>query len=173
LPNHRVLVARGFKIIGLATALLSSLTAITIGIAACKVAPSASQPSSEYLSVTHYGLVALLANAATGGGEILSVLNDIAAAIVGLIAMLALIFALLGVLLFVIGRGLRDAARWARYMAGAVMMAALLTSLSLLSVLEGAVRLAAAVVPFVCVYVLWVLKARYSDGSGSFAASQR
>ena len=54
-------------------------------------------------------------------------------------------------------------------MAAAVMGIALLTSLSLLSGLEGTDRLAA--VAFVSVYVLWVLQARYSDGSGRAAAA--
>jgi hypothetical protein len=167
------MVARGFKIFGVATALLSSSTAMTIGVAACKIAPSASHSRPEYLSVTRYGLVGLLANAATGGGEIVSVLNGIATAILELIAILALIAALFGALLYVIGRGLRDSARWARFVAGALMVVALLTSLSVLSDLEGVVRLAAAVVPFVSVYVLWVLTARYSDGRRCVAAGQR
>ncbi|AOH85138.1 hypothetical protein AWL63_15410 [Sphingomonas panacis] len=107
MPNHRVIVATGFRIIGLATALLSSALAITVGIAACIVAPSATQPRPDYLSVTQYGLIGLIANAASGAGEIMSLLNGMAAAIFGLIAVLALIAASFGVLLYAVGRGLR------------------------------------------------------------------
>jgi Zn-dependent protease with chaperone function len=163
LPNHRVIVATGFRIIGLATALPSSLMAITMGIAACKAAPAVAQQRPDYLSVTQYGLVGLLANAASGAGEVLSLLNGLAAAILGLIAVLALIAALCGVLLYVVGRGLRVSAPWARFMAAVIMVVVLLSSPPALCVLEGAARLSGFVAPILSIYVLWVLKARYAD----------
>lgn len=163
LPNHRAIVATGFKILGLATALPSSLMAITMGIAACTATPFAAQQRPDYLSVTHYGLVGLLANAATGANEILSLLNGLAAVILGLLAVLALISALSGVLLYVVGRGMRRSAQWARSMAAAITVVMLLIGLAALWVLQDAARLAAAVSLILSIYVLWVLTARYAE----------
>ena len=163
LPNHRVIVATGFRVIGLAAALASSLLAITMGIAACMAAPSANQHRPDYLSVTQYGLVGLLANAASGAGEIMSLFNGVAVAIFGLIAVLALIAASFGVLLYAVGRGLRASAPSTRFIAAAIMVVMLLNSLPALYLLQGGARLAGAVAPILSLYVLWVLSARYAE----------
>jgi len=163
LPNHRVIVATGLRIVGLATALSSSLLAITMSIAACMAAPSATQQRPDYLNVTQYGLIGLLANAASGAGEIMSLLNGMAAAFFGLIAVLALIATSFGALLYAVGRGLRASAPWARFMATAIMVVMLLNSVPALYVLQGTARLAGAVALILSIYVLWVLKAKYAD----------
>ena len=73
--------------------------------------PSGVLQKSDYLSVTHYGLVGLLANAGTSANQILSLLNSLAAAVLGLLAVLALIAAHSGVLLYIIGRGMGTSAQ--------------------------------------------------------------
>ena len=163
MPNHRVIVARGFRIVGLVTAIPSSLMAIAMGVAAFMATPSAAQQRPDYLSVTQYGLVGLLSNAMTGAGEVLSLLNGLAAVILVLVAVLALIAALFGVLLYVVGRGLHASARWARFVAAAMMLVVLLNSVPALSVLRGVAWLVAVIAPVAAIYVLWVLKARYAD----------
>lgn len=163
MTNHRAIVATGFRIFGLVTALPSSLMAITMGIAACIAPPSGVQQKSDYLSVTHYGLVGLVANAGTGANQILSLLNSLAAAILGLLAVLALIAALSGVLLYTVGRGMGTSARWARYMAAIITVAVLLNGLAGLGVMQDAPRLVDAVSVILSIYVLWVLTAKYAD----------
>ena len=136
--------------------------AITMGIAACMAAQSDAQERSDYLSVTHYGLVGLLANAGIGANKILSLLNDLAAAILGLLAVLALIIALCGVLLYTVGRGMRTSAQWARYLAAAIAVAVLLNGIAGLWVMRAAASPAYAVSVFLSLYVLWVITARYA-----------
>lgn len=137
--------------------------AIAMGIAAFMAAPSDVEHGSDYLSVTHYGLVGLLANAATGANEILSFLNDLAAAMLWLFAVLAAIAALSGALLYIVGRGMRASAQWARFMAGAIAAIVLLNGLAGLWAMQDAARLAYAASTVLSIYVLWVLTARYAD----------
>lgn len=137
--------------------------AIAMGIAAFIAAPSDVQQGSDYLSVTHYGLVGLLANAATGANEILSFLNDLAAAMLWLFAVLAAIAALSGALLYIVGRGMRTSAQWARFMAGAIATIVLLNGLAGLWAMQEAAGLAYGASTVLSVYVLWVLTARYAD----------
>lgn len=162
LPNHRAIVATGFSVFGLVTALSSSLMAITMGIAARMAAQSHVQERSDYLSMTHYGLVGLLANAGTGANRILLLLNSLAATILSLLAVLALIAALCGVLLYTIGRGMRTSAQWAGYMAAAITVVVLLNGITGLWVLQDAVRLVGAISVIISVYVVWVITVRYA-----------
>ncbi|WP_162986853.1 hypothetical protein [Sphingomonas paeninsulae] len=147
----------------MATALPSSVMAITMGIIVCTAPPSDVQQTPDYISVTHYGLVGLLANAATGANKILSLLNGLAVAIMGLLAIVALIAALLGVFFYIVGRGLRMSAQWARYIAASIGVVVLLNGLAALWFVQNAAHLADAVSMILSIYVLWVLAAKYTD----------
>lgn len=162
MPEHRVLIARAFQIVGLGTALPSAVMALTMGVAAFMVATPPAARKPDYISVTTYGLVGLLTNAMSGAGEVLSFLNGLAVWAFGLIAALALVAALFGGLLFRVGQGLDGSALWARLLAGAMMVALSLVSLPAFFVFRGAGRLACLAALAVSIYGLWVLSVRYS-----------
>jgi hypothetical protein len=161
--THRRIVMRGFQISGWLLGVPAILMALVMGIGAFVIgsAPTARPP--EYLSVATYGIVGLISNAATGLGGVLSFLNGFVAGILGLFAVLALATALFAVLLGLIGRGLSRSARWARPMAGAVLIILSLNSLLALTVLKGEAWFADGVVLVALLYGLWVLVWRFED----------
>jgi len=160
LPDHRLIVARGFRIAGLVIGVPSSLAAIGLGGGAF-VAGSGSGHKPEHLDISTYGIVGLISNAANGVGGVLSFLNGVAAWVFGLIAVLAIAAALFAGLLYLVGRGLNASAPWARLVAG--LMTGMLTfhSLVALALLRGGARLVDAVLLAALIYVMWVLVRRF------------
>ena len=74
MPDHRLIVARGFGIAGWVIGVPSTLAAIALGAGALVVGARPAGPPPEPLSVTTYGLAGLLSNAANGVGGVLSFL---------------------------------------------------------------------------------------------------
>jgi len=163
LPDHRLIVARGFQIAGWVLGAPSVLIALGSGIAAVVLGggPAGSKP--HYLSVSTYGIAGLLSNAATGVGGALSVLNGLAGWVLGLLAVLALLATLFAGLLYLVGRGLKVSAAWARFVGGAMMGVMSLNSLLALAVLRGGARLADAALLALFAYGLWVIGWRFED----------
>ncbi len=161
MPDHRLIVARGFRVAGWVIGVPSALAAIALGVGAVGLG-GRPPPSSQMLSVGDYGLVGLLSNAATGAAGVLSFLGGVAAWVMGLLAVVAMLAALFAGLLYVVGRGLRASAGWARVLA--IALSALLTvnSLVALMLLQGAARLGDMVVLAALGYVLWALGWRFN-----------
>jgi hypothetical protein len=162
LADHRLIVARGFRIAGLVIGAPSLLTAIALGAGAF-LAGSGSGHRPQHLDVSTYGLVGILSNAADGVGGVLSFLNGLAAWAFGLLAVLALLTALLAGVLYLVGRGLKASRPWARGLGIAMM--ALLTFHSLVgfALMRGGPRLLDGLVLAAAVYALWVLGWRFRD----------
>jgi hypothetical protein len=164
MPDHRLIVARGFGIAGWALGIPSALAAIGLGVGAV-VMGARPAPPSEALSVGDYGLVGLLSNAAIGLAGVLSFLGGIAAWLMGLLAVAALATALFAGLLYLIGRGLRVSAPWARVLA--IVLSALLAvnALLVLTVAQGAARLADSLLLAGLAYALWALGWRFKPSN--------
>jgi hypothetical protein len=160
LPDHRLIVAYGFRIAGWAVGGPSALAAIALGAGALVVGARPADHAAS-LSVTTYGLAGLLSNAANGVGGVLSFLGGIAAWLLGLLAVAALLAALFGALLYVLGRGLRASAGWARILAIALTAAAMPIGLLALAVLEGGTRLVDVTILAALAYALWALGWRF------------
>jgi len=163
LPDHRLIVARGFRIAGLGLGAPSLLAAIGFGIGAVMAGALPPDPKPEYLDVQTYGLVGLLSNAATGVGGVLSFLNALAGWVFGLLAVLALAAALFCGLLYLVGRGLGASAAWARFVAVAITTLLSLNGLLAFALLRGPARLADAALLAAFAYVLWALVWRFRD----------
>ena len=160
MPDHRLIVARGFRIAGLVIGVPSSLAAIGLGGGAF-VAGSGSGHKPEHLDISTYGIVGLISNAANGVGGVLSFLNGVAAWVFGLIAVLAIAAALFAGLLYLVGRGLNASAPWARLVAGLTTGMLTFHSLVALALLRGGARLVDAVLLAALIYVMWVLVRRF------------
>jgi hypothetical protein len=93
----------------------------------------------------------------------LSVLDGVARWMLGLLAILALIAALFAGLLYLIGRGLKASATWARVLAGLVSAVALLKGAGALAYLPRGSAIADGVAMAGFVYVLWVLVWKFAD----------
>ena len=162
MPDHRLIVARGFRIAGVAIGAPSLLAALGLGVGAF-LAGSGSGHKPEYLDISTYGLVGLLSNAANGVGGILSFLNGIAAWAMGLLAVLAIAVAIFAGLLYLVGRGLKAGKGWARVLAIAVTGILTFHSLVALALVRGGARLLDAVVLAALGYALWALIWRFKD----------
>ena len=119
MPDHRLIVARAFRVAGAVIGAPSSVAALGLGAGALLTGSGGGQ-KPDYYDVSTYGIAGLISNAATGVGGVLSFLNGVAAWALGLLAVLALVAALFGGLLYLVGRGLRDSAGWARLLAVAM-----------------------------------------------------
>jgi hypothetical protein len=161
LPDHRLIVARWFRVAGLLIGVPSALAAIGLGLGAGVAGAGPATQKPEYLDVSTYGIVGLISNAASGAGQILSFLNGVAAWVFGLLAVLALIAALLAALLYLVGRGLRASASWARVVAIAALAVLSLNSLIALTFFRGVVGALDAAALALFVYALWVLVRRW------------
>ena len=160
--SHRLIVARGFKIAAWVLGLPSLLAALAFGAGAFMAGAGPPQ-KAEYLSVSTYGLVGLLSNAATGVGQALSFLNGAAAWVFGLLAVVAVAAVMFSAALYLIGRGLSASAAWARFLGG--VLAALLAFNSLVAflILRGGARVLDAGLFAVFAYVLWVLGWKFRE----------
>ncbi|MGH6911106.1 MAG: hypothetical protein ACREE0_07010 [Phenylobacterium sp.] len=162
MPDHRLIVARGFRIAGGVIGLPSFLAALGLGAGAF-LAGSGSGQKPQYLDVSTYGIAGLISNAANGVGGVLSFLNGVAAWALGLLAVLALVAALFAGLLYLVGRGLDASKPWARVLAMAMMAVLAFHSLVALALLRGGARLLDACVLAAVVYALWVLGWKFRD----------
>jgi len=160
LADHRLIVARSFRIAGVVIGLPSSLAALGLTVGAF-LAGSGSGHKPQYLDISTYGIAGLISNAANGVGGVLSFLNGVAAWVFGLMAVLAVATALFGGLLYLVGRGLRASRPWARGLGIAMM--ALLTFHSLVgfALLRGGPRLLDGLILAGAIYALWVLGWRF------------
>ncbi|HEX7946711.1 MAG TPA: hypothetical protein VF495_18730 [Phenylobacterium sp.] len=156
MPNHRLIVARGFRIAGWTLGAPSVLAAIGLGAGALVLGARPAQPS-QALSVGDYGLVGLLSNAASGLAGVLSLLGGVAAWAMGLLAAAALLIALFAGLLHLVGRGLGASAAWARILAIALSALMALNALLSLALVQGVARLVDAVLLAVLGYAIWAL----------------
>lgn len=163
MPDHRLIVARGFRIAAWVIGAPSTLAALAFGGGALVAGSGSAAQKPHYLDVGAYGIAGLISNAATGVGGVLSFLNGVAAWALGLLAIAALAAALFAGLLYLVGRGLKASRPWARVLAIAMMGFLAFDSLVAFAILRGGARLFDAVVLAALVYALWVLGWRFRD----------
>jgi hypothetical protein len=118
---------------------------------------------APYLDVGTYGLVGLLDNAAHGVGAGLAFLGGVAGWVLGLAAIAALMAAIFAVLLWLVGRGLRAKATWARIVAALLCLALLPNCTAALAILRLGPAIIDAAIIAGLLYALWVLGWRFAD----------
>jgi hypothetical protein len=166
--THLRIVAGAFRIVGL---LLGIPSIAALGVEAYVAIDLGSLPApppdnSDYLDVGTYGLVGLLANAGkavgTGLGKILGLLSSAAPWVIGALAIASLALALVALLLYITGRGIRRRATWARIVGGVLTTGFVLISLRTLTVLPRDLLILPCLIIALSLYTLWVLLRRYA-----------
>ncbi|NQE60703.1 hypothetical protein [Caulobacter sp. RHG1] len=161
--THKRIVTRGFQISAWLIGVPSFLMALFLGGTAFVMGSDHAAKPSQYLDVQTYGLVGLLANAATGLGAAFSFLNGVFVGILVLLAVSALAAALFAVMVGLVGQGLKASANWARPVAVALLSILVLIGLFALTALDPIGRFADGAVLAALSYGLWALIWRYHD----------
>lgn len=173
LPRHRLIVAAGFRIAGWVIGIPALLASIGLGVGAVLLGGGPSK--TPYLDDAKYGLVGVLTNGVHAVVDVITFIGAMAGLFLAILAVLAVVIALFAVLLYLIGRGLRVAATWARVAGGLVAAISMLNAAIALSLLSGGGEVVDGVVIAGLAYGLWVLIWRFADpppGSGHTIPAQ-
>jgi len=172
LPRHRLIVAGAFRIAGFVIGVPSLLA--TLGFMGGAVIFGSGPPpdNSPYLSLKTYGPAGALQNGAQAVGNVFSFMDMLATHILAVLAIFALAVTLFAVLLYLIGRGLKAAAAWARIVAGLLTVVVLANCAIALTALPRGGEIADGLVMAGLVYGLWVLIWKF-DGRGAAIGSPR
>jgi hypothetical protein len=168
LPRHRLIVAGGFRIAGWAIGVPSLLAMLSLAVGAFIFDRAPPPDHSAYLNVKTYGPMGALQNGAQALGNGLSFVGSIIGGVLGVLALSALVVALFAGLLYLIGRGLKARATWARIVAGLFSALLLLNGLAGLTYLTRGAAIADGLIVAALLYVLWVLIWKFAEsGSGA------
>jgi hypothetical protein len=155
--DHRWIVAAEFRVFGFVLGLPALAVLINLGWDWWNLRGAPPPPPAQHLEIQKYGLVALLSDGAQGLGAMLGFLGTLAsfaAALIGIVAALALLF---GMLLYFTGSGIGHHKTWARVVAILVTVVCLLTWIGLLFNAQQGVVAVAALGTVLALYTLWVL----------------
>jgi hypothetical protein len=160
-PRHRLIVAAGFRIAGWVIGIPALLASIGLGVGAVLLGGGPSK--TPYLDDGKYGLVGMLTNGVHAVVDVITFIGAMAGLFLAILAVLAAVIALFAVLLYLIGRGLRVAATWAR-VAGLIVAAVLMLNAAIaLSLLNRGGEIVDAVVIAGLAYAFWTLIWRFVD----------
>jgi predicted outer membrane lipoprotein len=162
LPNHRVIVATGFRVAGWLLGVPSLLAFLALTASVFELHQMAATGRASYLDIKTYGLVGLLANGAAGLDNFVQFLAGVGAWVAAALAILAFVAALGSVLVYVIGRGVGRRATWARILGGLVSLGVLLFTVGVWSLVGRDAAPVACAVCGVSLYSLWVLGWRFA-----------
>jgi len=165
LPRHRLIVAAGFRIAGWVVGVPALLASIGLGVGAFLLSD---QPSkTPYLDDKTYGLLGVLTNGVHAVVDVIGFIGAMAGLVLAVLAVLGVLVALFAVLLYLIGRGLRVAATWARVAALVVVAILMLNAAIALSLLSRGGEIADAALMAGLAYGLWTLIWRFADPPSS------
>jgi hypothetical protein len=164
LSRHLLIVANGFRAVGLLLGIPSllvclCLTAVKIDLARSKPDPSAQSGSD--INLRRDGIVGVVGVVATAIVKPLEFVGKGVDLVAGILDIVAAALTLAGACLFFTGRGLVLHATWARIAAGLGASGFLLISFLAMTALRRGV--AFALIPIgVSIYMLWVLIRRFN-----------
>jgi hypothetical protein len=160
--RHLLIVAIGFRIAGLVL-VLGSIAALADIADTAWMMPQVPPPDpGGTLDIRTYGLVALIHNAARGADYALHALAGVLSIILMMLVVAAALALVLGVLLYLTGRGIGHHAAWARIMAMLLSLGLALASCAVMMVMRRD-NAPFAVLPIgVSLYSLWVLIWRFA-----------
>lgn len=160
MDNHRPIVAKGFRAAGLVVGVPSLIlfVALAPAVLTARLPPA---DASGPVDIGTYGLVGLLVAGARGVGGALRFFIGAMDWAMTLLAAASLAAALLGLFLFVIGRGLQRRAMWARILGVLTLTSCLVVTLMALAVLPHALLTVDWLLIGVVLYSLWALVRRF------------
>jgi hypothetical protein len=160
--DHRSIVAGEFRIFGIVLALPAAVELISLAWDWWSLRGAPPSDPSQHLSVSKYGLVALLSYGAEGLGTMLGFLGwvaSLAAAVIGIISAFAF---LSGLLLYFTGGGVDRGENWARVIAIMVSIVCLILWIGSFSVLQNGWLAVSGVGTVLALYTLWVLARKFA-----------
>ena len=122
---------------------------------------------SAYLSLKTWGPAGALQNVGHAVGNALSFVGTVASGVLGVMAVAALVVALFAGGLYLVGRGLKARATWARVVAGLLSVVGLLNCAAALTYLTRGAAITDGLVIAALLYVLWVLLWKFADPGAS------
>ena len=161
LPPHRLIVAAGFRIAGWAIGIPALLASIGLGVGAVLLGDGPSK--TPYLDNAKYGLLGALTNGVHAVVDVITFIGAMAGLFLAILAVVGVLVALFAVLLYLIGRGLRAAATWARILASLISLATLANAAIVLSALNRAGQVVDGLIIAGLLYALWTLVWRFAD----------
>jgi hypothetical protein len=159
--THRPIVARGFRAVGLVIGLPSVVLFVVLAAATLTLRLPPLDTSGP-LDIGTYGLVALLVAGARGISSAFGFLIKAMDWAIALMAVVSLAVAVLGLFLFVVGRGLQRRAAWARVLGVLTLVSCLAVTLGALSILPHGLLTFDWLLIGVTLYSLWALVRRYA-----------
>jgi hypothetical protein len=161
LPRHRLIVALGFRIAGWVVGIPALLASVGLGVGAVLLADGPSK--TPYMDDKTYGLLGVLINGVHAVTDVVAFIGAMAGLVLTIFAVLGVLVVLFAVLLYLIGRGLKVRAAWARVLAGLVSLLTLANAAIVLSALNRAGEVVDGAVIAGSLYVLWTLIWRFAD----------
>ena len=163
--RHLLIVGTAFRLAGLTLAIGAILTLADLADTALVTRQMPPLENGERLDIGTYGIIALITDAARGFSFVMHALAGVAEVILAVLAIAAVLILLLGVLLYLTGRGIGRHSGWARIVAilmsaGIVLVSGLITA-TLLTARQDLAPFAALPIGF-CLYTIWVLIWRFA-----------
>ena len=159
--RHLLILATGFRVAGVLLAVMSIAALVDFADTARVMRQLPPPDTGAPLDIGTYGLIALIANTARGGGYLLHALAGVVTILLVVLSVAAVMLLLFGVLLYLTGRGIGHHALWARIVGFLISAVFLLSSCAIMAVMRRD-NAAFALLPIgLSLYSLWVLIWRF------------
>jgi hypothetical protein len=157
LPAHRLIVATGYRVAGLALGVPAFLSFMCLTAFTFDLHQLAAPDRSPYLDIHTYGLVGLLTNGAQAFSQIVAFLAGLGAWVAAALAILSLSATLFSVVVYLTGGGVGRRATWARILASLLSLGLFLVAVGALLTFHRDAALIACPLIGAALYSLWVL----------------
>lgn len=164
--RNRLFVSIEFRLVGALLAVLSLAALADFANTALVMRAVPPPDKRPFLDIGAYGLVGLLDNGAQVASRALYALGGLAAWLLVVLAVIAVVTLLFGVLLYFVGRGMRRGSGWTRVLGVGLTVFFALLPFSWLATVSRNGALVASVPIALSLYTLWVLIWRFNDAPG-------
>ena len=159
---HSWIVATEFRLTGGTLAIASLVALADFGHTAYLMHSAPPADNSPPLDIGKYGLVGLLTNGAQVAGRAVHTLSFAAGWLLGVMAVLAFVLFLLGVLIYFTGGGIAHQSGWARVVGTLLSLSLALITIPALFFVDRSAIPIFAVPAVLSLYTLWTLIWRYA-----------
>jgi hypothetical protein len=160
--RHLLIVATGFRVVGLALGIASLVTLVDVADTWFQIRRMPPPDMGPPLDLKTYGLVGLLHNAARGFGYGVQALAGLFSILLIVVAVAAMFGLLAAVLLYLTGGGVGQHAIWARIVAVATATLLAFMSCTVAATIQRDLVPFAALPMGLSLYALWVLIWRFA-----------
>lgn len=159
--RHLLIVAIGFRLAGFVLGVASIATLVDLADTALMMRRTPPPEAGPALDISTYGLVALISNAMRGLALGVHALAGFLTIILVILAIGAVFALLLGIVLYLTGRGIGHHAMWARVSGIVLSIGLALVSCAIMAVMRRDHAAFAALPIGLSLYALWVMVWRF------------